>query len=212
MQTPVEIDFQGMRGRPEVQASIEHHVAELEQRYGRVTACRVVLKGPGGHHRTGGLYEVNIRLALPNGRHGLSLSETHARIYWWCSPPKKLARPTSDRRSGRRGGLARPSAVISGCGPRCNIFDTSVATRMRLSVDGQSIRRSDAWLHPATEAHDDCVARSGIHTTAETRSSGPGTDPSMRCRRHDCEGGSSSPATAVAVSSPCTLRPWSVRH
>ena len=57
MQTPVEIDFQGMRGRPEVQASIEHHVAELEQRYGRVTACRVVLKGPGGHHRTGGLYE-----------------------------------------------------------------------------------------------------------------------------------------------------------
>ena len=43
-------------------------MAELEQRYGRVTACRVVLKGPGGHHRTGGLYEVNVRLALPNGR------------------------------------------------------------------------------------------------------------------------------------------------
>ena len=60
MQTPVQIDFQGMRGRPEVQASIEHHVAELEQRYGRVTACRVVLKGPSGHHRIGGLYEVNI--------------------------------------------------------------------------------------------------------------------------------------------------------
>jgi hypothetical protein len=67
MQTPVEIDFQGMSGTPEVHASIEKHVAELEQRYGRVTACRVVLKGPGGHHRTGGLYEVNIRLALPNG-------------------------------------------------------------------------------------------------------------------------------------------------
>src|SRR5688572_15807927 len=67
MQTPVEIDFQGMRGRPDVQASIEHHVAELEQRYGRVTACRVVLKGLGGHHQTGGLYEVNIRLALSNG-------------------------------------------------------------------------------------------------------------------------------------------------
>jgi len=33
-----------------------------------VTACRVVLKGPGGHHQTGGLYEVNIRLALPDGR------------------------------------------------------------------------------------------------------------------------------------------------
>src|SRR6202051_2635750 len=68
MQTPVEIDFQGMSGTPEVHASIEKHVAELEQRYGRVTACRVVLKGPGGHHHTGGLYEVHIRLALPDGR------------------------------------------------------------------------------------------------------------------------------------------------
>ena len=27
-----------------------------------------MLKAPGGHHRTGGLYEVNIRLVLPNGR------------------------------------------------------------------------------------------------------------------------------------------------
>ena len=68
MQTPVEIDFQGEGGKPDVRASIEQHVAELEQRCGRVTACRVVLKAPGGHHRTGGLYEVNIRLSLPDGR------------------------------------------------------------------------------------------------------------------------------------------------
>ncbi|MFI5014369.1 MAG: cold shock domain-containing protein [Hyphomicrobiales bacterium] len=68
MQTPVEIDFQGMAGTAGIQADIARHVAELEERYGRVTACRVVLKGPGAHHSTGGLYEVNIRLALPNGR------------------------------------------------------------------------------------------------------------------------------------------------
>ena len=68
MQTSTEIDFQGMAGSPEIQASIAKHVAELEQRYGRITACRVVLKAPGAHHNTGGLYEVNIRLALPNGR------------------------------------------------------------------------------------------------------------------------------------------------
>ena len=68
MQTSTEIDFQGMAGSPEIQAAIAKHVAELEQRYGRITACRVVLKAPGGHHTTGGLYEVNIRLALPNGR------------------------------------------------------------------------------------------------------------------------------------------------
>jgi ribosome-associated translation inhibitor RaiA len=67
MQTPVEIDFQGMQGTPALRTSIEEHVAKLEQRYGRATACRVVVKGPGAHHRTG-LYEINIRLALPNGR------------------------------------------------------------------------------------------------------------------------------------------------
>jgi len=68
MQTPVEIDFQGMAASADVQAAIAKHVVELEQRYGRVTSCRVVLKGPGEHHQTGGLYEVDIRLALPNGR------------------------------------------------------------------------------------------------------------------------------------------------
>jgi cold shock CspA family protein len=68
MQTPVEIDFQGMPGQPDIRTAIARHVDQLEQRFGRVTACRVVLKGPGGHHQTGGLYEVNIRLALPDGR------------------------------------------------------------------------------------------------------------------------------------------------
>jgi cold shock CspA family protein/ribosome-associated translation inhibitor RaiA len=68
MQTPSEIDFQGMDAKPDIRTALTKHVAELEQRCGRITACRVVLKGPGGHHRTGGLYEVNIRLALPDGR------------------------------------------------------------------------------------------------------------------------------------------------
>ena len=68
MQTPVEIDFQGMDATEQTRAVISKHVADLEDRFGRATACRVVLKGPGQHHRTGGLYEVNIRLALPNGR------------------------------------------------------------------------------------------------------------------------------------------------
>jgi cold shock CspA family protein len=68
MQTPVQIDFQGIEASTSVRASIEQHVDQLEQRFGRVTACRVAVKGPGGHHRTGGLYEIHIRLALPDGR------------------------------------------------------------------------------------------------------------------------------------------------
>src|SRR5260370_3021734 len=68
MQPVPEIDFQGMPVTPRIQAAIEKHISELEPRWGRVTACRVVLKGPGQHHRTAGLYEVHIRLALPTGR------------------------------------------------------------------------------------------------------------------------------------------------
>ncbi len=68
MQTALKIEFQGMEPTASVQEAIESHVADLEQRWGRLTACRVVLKGPSGHHRKGGLYEVHIRIALPDGR------------------------------------------------------------------------------------------------------------------------------------------------
>jgi cold shock CspA family protein/ribosome-associated translation inhibitor RaiA len=68
MQTAPEIEFQGMTGTPDIKDAIAAHVAQLEQRWGRITACRVVLKGPSQHHRKGGLYEIHIRLALPDGR------------------------------------------------------------------------------------------------------------------------------------------------
>jgi ribosome-associated translation inhibitor RaiA len=57
-----------MTGNGGLRDAIEKHVADLEKRFSRVTACRVVVKAPGGHHRTGGPYEVNIHLALPGGR------------------------------------------------------------------------------------------------------------------------------------------------
>lgn len=68
MQTAPEIEFQGMAATPAIEEAIAKHVAQLEQLWGRITACRVLLKGPGQHHRKGGLYEVHIRLALPDGR------------------------------------------------------------------------------------------------------------------------------------------------
>lgn len=68
MQTPPEIQFQGMAGTPDIEDAIATHVAQLEEFWGRITACRVVLKAPSQHHRKGGLYEVHIRLALLDGR------------------------------------------------------------------------------------------------------------------------------------------------
>lgn len=68
METPVQIDFQGMDASDQVRGTISNHLAELEQRFGRVTAGRIVVKAPSARHKNGGLYEINIRLVLPNGR------------------------------------------------------------------------------------------------------------------------------------------------
>lgn len=68
MQTQPEIEFRDLTATPEVRDAVDKHIAELEQRGGRLTACRVVVKAPSQHHRKGGLYEVHIRLALPDGR------------------------------------------------------------------------------------------------------------------------------------------------
>jgi cold shock CspA family protein len=68
MQTPIQIEFKGIDANERLRNTIAAHVDELETRFGRVTACRVMLNAPSGHHRTGGLYEVHIRLLLPNGK------------------------------------------------------------------------------------------------------------------------------------------------
>ena len=68
METPVQIEFKGIDATDRLRQAIETHVHELETRFGRVTACRVMLQAPSGHHRNGGPYEVHIRLALPDGR------------------------------------------------------------------------------------------------------------------------------------------------
>jgi len=68
METPLEVDIQGVDAKDQVHAAINKHVAELEQRSGRITAGRVVVKAPSGHHRTGGLFEISVHLSLPEGR------------------------------------------------------------------------------------------------------------------------------------------------
>src|SRR3546814_1628373 len=43
-------------------------VCSSDLRYGRITACRIMVRGPSGRHRTMGHYEVTIHLTLPDGR------------------------------------------------------------------------------------------------------------------------------------------------
>jgi cold shock CspA family protein len=68
MQTPARIEFENLTPSSELQAAIDQHISELEKRYGRATAGRVIVRGPSDRHKTGGQYQVSIRLALPEGR------------------------------------------------------------------------------------------------------------------------------------------------
>jgi ribosome-associated translation inhibitor RaiA len=97
MQTPVQVDFQGMAQSEALRSAIADHVAALEKRFGRVTACRVGLKAPGEHHRTGGLYAVSIRLALPDGKevnvgHTPLADERYADVHFALNDAFKRAR------------------------------------------------------------------------------------------------------------------------
>ncbi len=68
MNIEAEIQFQGLTATPAIRDMIDRHVAELERLSDRITACRVAIKAPSQHHRKGGLYEVHVRLVLPDER------------------------------------------------------------------------------------------------------------------------------------------------
>jgi len=97
MQSRVKIDFQGMEPSEALRAAIVARVAALEDRFARITACRVVLKAPSGRHLNGGLYEINIRLTLPGGKEidiGRTprLDERHADVQFALNDAFKRAR------------------------------------------------------------------------------------------------------------------------
>jgi cold shock CspA family protein/ribosome-associated translation inhibitor RaiA len=68
MQVPVQIEYQGGEIGEVLRAHVLERLSDLEKRYGRITAGRVAIRAPSGHHRRGGNFEVRIHLALPEGR------------------------------------------------------------------------------------------------------------------------------------------------
>lgn len=63
----VRVSFQGAAVSPALRREIVEHVDALERFHGRIVACHVIVKAPDRHHRTGGLFEVSLHLALPGG-------------------------------------------------------------------------------------------------------------------------------------------------
>jgi len=65
MQTPVEVVFRHCEATEEIRSEIAAQVERLEKFSPRITSCRVVVTGPQTRHRSGGLFQVELFLALP---------------------------------------------------------------------------------------------------------------------------------------------------
>lgn len=65
MQTLSRISFQGSTPSDALRQMIVEHVDALERFHDRLTSCHVVVKVPDRHHRSGGHYEVSMRLTMP---------------------------------------------------------------------------------------------------------------------------------------------------
>jgi ribosome-associated translation inhibitor RaiA len=65
MQSPLQIMFRHMDPSPALEARIRQRAAELDQFFGRIIACRVVVECRHPRHSQGNLFEVRIDLTLP---------------------------------------------------------------------------------------------------------------------------------------------------
>lgn len=67
MQTGVEITYHGMDPAAHVEERVDQRVKRLEQFFGRIVSCRVVVDAPHQHHRKGNQYAVRLEVRVPGG-------------------------------------------------------------------------------------------------------------------------------------------------
>jgi len=87
MQTPVEITFQHYEPTADIRSAIAKQVERLERFSSRIVACRVVVSGPETRHRSGDLFQVDVRITMPGHkdvivgkRHGDAAEHEHALV------------------------------------------------------------------------------------------------------------------------------------
>jgi len=68
MEKPFEVDYQGFTPTEAQVTLFQQKISAFENRFGRIAAGRIVIKAPSARHRSGGHYEINIRLRLPGGK------------------------------------------------------------------------------------------------------------------------------------------------
>lgn len=70
MDVPLELSFRNMDSSDAVETRVRERVEKLEQYYGHINSCRVVVEAPHRRHHKGKIYHVRIEIGVP-GRENL---------------------------------------------------------------------------------------------------------------------------------------------
>lgn len=79
MQAPIEVPFQHCEPSDAIRAEIDRQSLRLQRFSDRIASCRVVVDGPQTRHRTGDLFHVDIRIAMP-GHKDVIVGKTHGDV------------------------------------------------------------------------------------------------------------------------------------
>lgn len=66
MKLPLQIAFHNMEPSEAIEKLVREKAAKLDQFYGGIMGCRVVVEAPHKHHERGNLYQVRIDVTVPN--------------------------------------------------------------------------------------------------------------------------------------------------
>lgn len=69
MQVPIELSFHGCDHSDALESEIRDRVSKIEDYYGRIMSCRVVVELPHKSHSQGKLFHINIDMTLPGAGH-----------------------------------------------------------------------------------------------------------------------------------------------
>ena len=110
MQVPLDITFENSEPSDAIRSEIERQAKRLEKFSDRITSCNVAVITPQTRHQKGGLFKIDIRIAMPDHKN-IIVTKTH----------RRRARARACRR-GDQGCIRRGSAPDRGTrSARCGV-------------------------------------------------------------------------------------------
>src|ERR1700676_2628445 len=76
MQVPLDITFRNSEPSEAIRSEVEKQAKRLERFHDRITSCNVAVIAPQTRHRKGGLFKIDIRIAMPEHK-DVIVTRTH---------------------------------------------------------------------------------------------------------------------------------------